>query len=529
MTTGTVTPYRSGLWTGRDGFTQLLRAEWTKFRTVRGWMIGMVVAALVIVLLGLFSAAGNHSSCSKGPVEVACPAPPVGPDGEAVNDQFYFVHQSLTGNGSITVRTTSMTGRIKQPPPPGTIGPGPAPVPGLVPWAKAGIMIKESTKQGAPYAAVMVTPAHGVRMQYNFTQDMAGRPGSVSGKSPRWLRLVRSGDTINGYDSTDGTNWSKVGTARLAGLPTTVRIGLFAASPGDVTVKQGVIAGSIVQARFSEATAVLDNVSLQGTVSRGAWSRDDVGVSFELDGVTPHHPGGAVESGGTFTVTGTGDIGPLGDDGRIEFTLTGVIIALTLVIVLAVMFITAEYRRGLIRTTLLANPRRGRVLMAKAVVIGTVTFIAGLAAVMVTVTFGTRILRANGNYILPVSLFTEVRVIVGVAALLAVAAVFALALGALFRRGVAAVITAIVLIILPHVLATTSLLPDGAAQWLLRLTPAAGFAIQQSIPQYAHVIGHYVPQAGYYPLPPWAGFAVLCGYTALILGLAVFQLRRRDA
>jgi ABC-type transport system involved in multi-copper enzyme maturation permease subunit len=64
---------------------------------------------------------------------------------------------------------------------------------------------------------------------------------------------------------------------------------------------------------------------------------------------------------------------------------------------------------------------------------------------------------------------------------------------------------------------------------LLRLTPAAGFAIQQSIPAYPQVIGLYTPQAGYYPLAPWVGFAVLCGYTALALGLAVFRLPRRDA
>jgi hypothetical protein len=30
-------------------------------------------------------------------------------------------------------------------------------------------------------------------------------------------------------------------------------------------------------------------------------------------------------------------------------------------------------------------------------------------------------------------------------------------------------------------------------------------------------------------LAPWAGFAVLCGYAALAMGLAVFLLRRRDA
>ena len=43
--TATITPYRSAVPAGRDGFAQLLRAEWTKFRTVRGWVIGTVAAA----------------------------------------------------------------------------------------------------------------------------------------------------------------------------------------------------------------------------------------------------------------------------------------------------------------------------------------------------------------------------------------------------------------------------------------------------------------------------------------------------
>jgi hypothetical protein len=32
-----------------------------------------------------------------------------------------------------------------------------------------------------------------------------------------------------------------------------------------------------------------------------------------------------------------------------------------------------------------------------------------------------------------------------------------------------------------------------------------------------------------YPLAPWAGFAVLCGYDVLGMGLDLFLLRRRDA
>jgi len=62
MTAGTVTPYQPGQQTARDGFAQLLRAEWIKFRTVRGWGIGLVVALLVMLGLGLFGAAGSNGA-----------------------------------------------------------------------------------------------------------------------------------------------------------------------------------------------------------------------------------------------------------------------------------------------------------------------------------------------------------------------------------------------------------------------------------------------------------------------------------
>ena len=61
-----------------------------------------------------------------------------------------------------------------------------------------------------------------------------------------------------------------------------------------------------------------------------------------------------------------------------------------------------------------------------------------------------------------------------------------------------------------------------------RATPAAAFAVQQSIQQYPQVTQDYTPGNGYFPLAPWAGFAVLCAWAALALALAVFLLRRRD-
>ena len=529
--TATITPYRSGQQAGHDGFAQSLRAEWTKFRTMRGWVITMLAAAVATALAPIALAGTAKSNdpitCAHGRCQVESGYFATGPDGKAVTDGFYFVRQPLAGNGSLTAAISSVHGS-------GTALHLPTkfpPASGTQPWAKAGILIKASTRPGSPYTAIMVTPGHGVRMQYDFTHDIAGLPGAVSARSPRWLRLTRSGDTITGYDSADGSHWDKVATVTLAGLPATASIGLFATSPAYQNLSQ-FFGGTTGQVGPSLATGVFDHVSLSGGRPGAPWAGDDVG---NQDAFGPQT--GQLETfrqaGGRFTVTGSGDIAPQvpgggGPSSTIEDHLSGAFAALIVMVVIGVMFMTAEYRRGLIRTTLAATPRRGRVLAAKAIVIASAMFAAGLVAAVIAVVVGVRLSRDQGTYVFPVSWLTWLRVVAGTAALLAVATVLALALATMLRRSAAAVTAAIVVIVLPFILGVAEVLPSGAAEWLLRVTPAAAFAIQQSVPAYPQVTASYTPPT-YFPLSPWAGFGVLCGYTALALGLAVFLLRRRDA
>jgi ABC-type transport system involved in multi-copper enzyme maturation permease subunit/regulation of enolase protein 1 (concanavalin A-like superfamily) len=535
MTATDLAPYRSEMRPGHDGFAQLLRAEWTKIRTVRGWIIGLLLTMLLTIAIGVLTSIGGQMLCSNSPTGptlsgAACrQVPPLGPGGEPVSDSFYFVHQTLTGDGSITARVTSLTGVYHSQ---GTaqVGSDAGLASGTQPWTKAGIIIEQGTAQGSAYAAVTTTGSNGVRMQYNYTHDLAGLPGKVSATSPQWLRLTRSGETITGYDSTDGVHWTRIGTATLPGLPSDVQAGMFTTSPG-YSVTSSSFGGGTTGGAPTQATGTFDNLSLQGAWTPGTWTGTAIGGGGPLGGNGPNAEQFS-QSDGTYTVTGSGDIAPADNQQTgqpIERGLIGAFAGLIALIVVAALFITAEYRRGLIRLTLAASPRRGRVLAAKTVVIGLVAFAIGLVAAAVTLPLADHLAYNHGAYLLPASTFTKARLVVGTAALFAVVAVFTLAVGTLLRRSAATVTLVIVVIVLPYILATASVLPTTVAEWLTRLTPAAGFAIQQTLVPYRQVTAGYTPDNGYFPLGPWTGFAVPCAYAALALGLALYRLRRRDA
>jgi ABC-type transport system involved in multi-copper enzyme maturation permease subunit len=187
------------------------------------------------------------------------------------------------------------------------------------------------------------------------------------------------------------------------------------------------------------------------------------------------------------------------------------------------LFATTEYRRGLIRTTFAASPRRGHVLAAKAVAAGSLAFAAGAIATAVAEVVTRHVLAANGNYLFPQGGPDLARVVIGTGLLLGLAAALAVALGMMLRRSAPAVAAGIVLLVLPGILGSQS------GNWLMRFTPTAAFAIQATLPRSGLVASSYTPPNGYFPIGPWAGLAVLAAYTAAALGAAAWLVRRRDA
>ena len=364
----------------------------------------------------------------------------------------------------------------------------------------------------------MATGSHGVRFQDNYTHD---QHGPITNSFPRWLRLSRTGDTLTGYDSTNDRTWTTIGTAHLSGLPATVIVGLFVTSPVSF---EGSSSGAPTQ-----ATATFDHVALDANDTTDTWQSRSIGTGPQ-DFYPTLGSGSAQRPNNIFVVTGSGDIaaavGLVGGDTASDSLLFGLIVAVTVIIVIAAMFITVEYRRGLIRTTFTSTPRRGRVLAAKAVVIGVVTFVIGALAAAVAVPLGEHLLNTNGNYVFPASALTVARIIAGSGALVAVTAVAVLALGTILRRVPVPSPPASSCSSCPTSSARS---PPAARTWLFRLTPAAGFSVLGAFPRSALVSYPYTLRNGYYPLAPWAGLLVLCAYAAATLAIATSMLRRRDA
>jgi ABC-type transport system involved in multi-copper enzyme maturation permease subunit len=198
----------------------------------------------------------------------------------------------------------------------------------------------------------------------------------------------------------------------------------------------------------------------------------------------------------------------------VSTSLTGTFFAQLSIGVLGVLLITGEYSTGMIRASLAVVPTRLPVLWAKLAVCAVAVFLTMLVASLTAFTVGQAILSGkhmNASLTDPGAL----RSIVGAALYLTVAAISALALGALLRNTAAAISTFVaVFFVIPPM---TMLLPASwSGQFVQYLPSNAGGMLIDGTYGVAH------------PLSPWTGFAVMCAYAVALIGLATWRLARTD-
>jgi ABC-2 family transporter protein len=208
-----------------------------------------------------------------------------------------------------------------------------------------------------------------------------------------------------------------------------------------------------------------------------------------------------------------------GEEDIVVLSLAGIFIGQIAIVALGTLAMTSEYATGLIRATFAAVPRRSRVVMTKAVVVGVAALVAGSVACVASFLVARPVLHGNG-YVAPayppLSLTdgTVLRAVGGGAAFLTLLALMSLGVGAIVRRTAGAISVALGLVLVPSIL--TGVLPVEVGKWVTRLTPSAGLAIIETAPPDDAAIG------------PWAGLGVAAAYAVGTLLVAMWLTRRRD-
>ena len=165
-------------------------------------------------------------------------------------DQFHYAYKTLTGPGTIIAKVLS--------------------VDNTDPWAKGGVMIRETLDAGSKFAAVFITPGNGCRFQARMDTDInATSDTSVATNeqiaiiAPYWVKLERDvAGNFRGYYSANGTTWQQMSW-----------------NPRNISMNSMVYVGLALTSHNSDAVceAIFSNVTITGTVSQ-QWAGQDVGL-----------------------------------------------------------------------------------------------------------------------------------------------------------------------------------------------------------------------------------------------------------
>lgn len=112
------------------------------------------------------------------------------------SDAFHFVYQKLSGDLEIQAKVISLSKTD--------------------PWAKAGVMIRNTLDANSQHAMMVVTADQGLAFQRRVTKGGGSThtPGKSAG-TPYWVKLVRKKNNFSGYESDDGVVWNRVGTETI--------------------------------------------------------------------------------------------------------------------------------------------------------------------------------------------------------------------------------------------------------------------------------------------------------------------------
>jgi len=159
------------------------------------------------------------------------------------SDEFHFAFKELSGAGAIIARVES--------------------VGNTDPWAKAGVMIRDTLEADSRHVMMAVTPGSGVWFGRRETTGGGGFSSKQEGiTAPQWVKLERTiGGLVRAYYSADGIAWTQLDIVSvMMDMPVYIGLALTSHNP-DATCE-----------------AVFSKVSFPNTDVGPQWTDLDVGI-----------------------------------------------------------------------------------------------------------------------------------------------------------------------------------------------------------------------------------------------------------
>lgn len=201
----------------------------------------------------------------------------------------------------------------------------------------------------------------------------------------------------------------------------------------------------------------------------------------------------------------------------ITWSMDATLIATIAFSVLGVSIAAGEYTSGMIRLTLMATPKRGSILAAKAIIVGVATAVAGLVSVVAMFLAAQAI---YGSYDMPTAGLDDpeaLRLVLGMGALAAVFPVLGVALGFILRSTVAGITSILALSFVPDFLG--GLFPAWWQENIISFLPSQAIR--------ALTVGTVVDSPRYQE--PAVAAVALAAWVAVALAAAYILLKKRDA
>ena len=179
-------------------------------------------------------------------------------------DEFHFVYQSFSGNGSIVARVESQTGTNS--------------------WSKCGVMMRDTLDANSAHAMMEITTGNGSvfgsrSSTGGSTTDVKANDGATA---PKWVKVERTDSAFIGSVSDDGATWVEVGSVAIS-MGADISIGMAVTNHSD---------GSISTATFDSVSITAGSTPTAPTITSAAPTMVTAGQLY------------------TYTIVATGDPAP---------------------------------------------------------------------------------------------------------------------------------------------------------------------------------------------------------------------------